>query len=684
MAACDFYFVGGKKVAFPSRHSLSLAILIASLSILACKSKPSYDVRSGSAPTDVLNGPQTKRVIIIEGPSLYLGFKSLEVEPSKTKLAPPSPDRLSSDSSKPALSDSGSETESAASTTRRRSSSSDDDILDHQHTARTEHRASSPWHRTTASSSTISDVSVSPTPSRSLLSTVEPIFPPLALLRQPGSSSIPSTERFSTAEDFLSKATTTHKFAHHEEAEIRIPEHMAAQLLDLDDFKVNFIVTNKTTTDGTARLTIKPSYRYQVFVEADPKLPFFVANTTPDSIKTTVDYLAEQQLKMNPSHFSVPPGYSDVQSYIKDLESDPETYFNIDNSAEWIEAKAIPGVKEFRENLLEQGVDPQSSDIPAIWFSYYEAKDAARSTQIKMPNGDSITLSKHLGAGAQGLVYEAVWENLATAKKEKFVVKHMHIKNDDAIVSYNFANEVGVTRMLSGKASHVLTFDAGYKVSNPDGSFDIYTFSPLGTKIPDNLDESQHKALTRDIWEGLKEMHERGIVHRDLKIENSLLVNGRGVIIDLGMSMPIKHLDGTPHVGGSWSPPEFNQENYQMARRAYASKTGVSAETLQYDPKKTDVFSFATYYLDARLPEGAAVRLINAKKTTGITYEGGPLYVKGEAMLQAIRAEYPDLLSPKEIVVLSKALNDNPFERADLTIFEELYGVPAPQSPQSF
>ena len=58
------------------------------------------------------------------------------------------------------------------------------------------------------------------------------------------------------------------------------------------------------------------------------------------------------------------------------------------------------------------------------------------------------------------------------------------------------------------------------------------------------LDEDRVKALSFSIAEGLKHMHERGIVHRDIKSENILLSDvtesSRPVICDFGCAKVLK------------------------------------------------------------------------------------------------------------------------------------------------
>jgi len=111
-------------------------------------------------------------------------------------------------------------------------------------------------------------------------------------------------------------------------------------------------------------------------------------------------------------------------------------------------------------------------------------------------------------------------------------------EQERALAREDFRHEAGITRAAA--AEHVVPLlDEG-----TTGRFDWYTmpYCPGGNFRP-HLAASTPRAgediaagldILADVAEGLRSLHERGIVHRDVYQENILIHEGRGLITDLG------------------------------------------------------------------------------------------------------------------------------------------------------
>ena len=65
------------------------------------------------------------------------------------------------------------------------------------------------------------------------------------------------------------------------------------------------------------------------------------------------------------------------------------------------------------------------------------------------------------------------------------------------------------------------------------------------------------KSIVGQMFEGLSQMHEKGVTHRDLKPENILLQDDRVKIADLGTSKALNKLSTPYVVSRFYRPPEL-------------------------------------------------------------------------------------------------------------------------------
>ncbi|MEU8132158.1 protein kinase domain-containing protein [Streptodolium elevatio] len=129
-----------------------------------------------------------------------------------------------------------------------------------------------------------------------------------------------------------------------------------------------------------------------------------------------------------------------------------------------------------------------------------------------------------------------------------------------ALAREDFQHEAALTREAAG-IEHVVPL-------LEDGSadrFDWYTmpYCPGGNFRPllaarDNRGVAAGLGILADVAEGLRGLHERGLVHRDVYQENILVLDGRGLITDLGAARHV-HTPRGPVARGPevhW-PPEY-------------------------------------------------------------------------------------------------------------------------------
>ncbi|MFE0376182.1 protein kinase [Streptomyces inhibens] len=106
-----------------------------------------------------------------------------------------------------------------------------------------------------------------------------------------------------------------------------------------------------------------------------------------------------------------------------------------------------------------------------------------------------------------------------------------------ALTREDFRHEIAVARAATGAEHIVPLLEEG-----STDRFDWYTmpfcsggnFRPFFAAARDHDQAAAGLSILADVAEGLRTLHERGIVHRDVYQENILIHDGRGLITDLG------------------------------------------------------------------------------------------------------------------------------------------------------
>jgi hypothetical protein len=152
-----------------------------------------------------------------------------------------------------------------------------------------------------------------------------------------------------------------------------------------------------------------------------------------------------------------------------------------------------------------------------------------------------------IGSGGMGEVYEAIDLNLGRIALKAI---RPEIALDPHVIAH-FKKEVQLARRLSGP--HVCRIHALHVASDATaGPRRIFlTMEYLdGITLTDKVRESgplpwrEVKAIALEICEGLRVMHEAGIIHRDLKSRNVMLADRNGsmkaVVMDFGLAREVR------------------------------------------------------------------------------------------------------------------------------------------------
>jgi serine/threonine protein kinase/Flp pilus assembly protein TadD len=149
-----------------------------------------------------------------------------------------------------------------------------------------------------------------------------------------------------------------------------------------------------------------------------------------------------------------------------------------------------------------------------------------------------------IGSGGMGEVYEGL--DLDLGQRIALKTIRAEISGNPKILAH-FKNEVKLAKKISGL--HVCRIHELYpQAERPDGRRPAFLTMEFleGATLADRIREQgplpwkEIKAIALEICEGLRAMHEAGIIHRDLKCRNVMLAdrNGivRAVIMDFGLA----------------------------------------------------------------------------------------------------------------------------------------------------
>jgi tetratricopeptide (TPR) repeat protein len=194
--------------------------------------------------------------------------------------------------------------------------------------------------------------------------------------------------------------------------------------------------------------------------------------------------------------------------------------------------------------LLQDSKDPTDTDIPIVNF-----RDLFPAESRSFSDGqlilDRFRIVRHLGSGGMGEVYEA--KDLALGRIALKTIRPNIAANTHMLS--RFKREVQLALKISGP--HVCRIHDFHPSDAAAGRSAFLTMEFLeGITLADKIRESgplpwrEVKTIALEICEGLRVMHEAGIIHRDLKSRNVMLANRNGatraVVMDFGLAREVR------------------------------------------------------------------------------------------------------------------------------------------------
>ncbi|KAG4948229.1 hypothetical protein JHK82_041411 [Glycine max] len=172
------------------------------------------------------------------------------------------------------------------------------------------------------------------------------------------------------------------------------------------------------------------------------------------------------------------------------------------------------------------------------------------------PNGSGWQKGDFLGNGSFGTVYEGF-----TDDGNFFAVKEVSLLDDRSQGKqsiFQLQQEISLLSQL--RHDNIVRY-----LGTEQDNYKLYIFLELVTKgslrslyQKYRLTDSQASAYTRQILSGLKYLHDRNVIHRDIKCANILVdANGSVKLADFGLAKATKSND-VKSIGGSpyWMAPE--------------------------------------------------------------------------------------------------------------------------------
>ena len=127
------------------------------------------------------------------------------------------------------------------------------------------------------------------------------------------------------------------------------------------------------------------------------------------------------------------------------------------------------------------------------------------------------------------------------------------------------------------------TMDAADDLNHDQGEYCPDTLSNRLNKWG-RLDGEEISKMLEDLLSGLEELHKRGLVHRDIKPDNIIWVNGRASLADVGLiaNDGDNSLVGTPGFLSprvlEGKPAEASDDFYALGKVIYCAMTGLAAK----------------------------------------------------------------------------------------------------------
>ncbi len=189
-----------------------------------------------------------------------------------------------------------------------------------------------------------------------------------------------------------------------------------------------------------------------------------------------------------------------------------------------------------------------------------EARAHIRLIAGKPIPGTRYRLLRWLGEGGMGVVYEAEHIDIERRVALKILRAELSERSDTAQV---FREEARAAAK-AGSRNNVEIFDFG---ELPDGRLffcmELLNGADLAALTEGEIESGRVFAILRQICKGLGAAHKSGVVHRDVKPENVILVQHEGrrdmvKIVDFGVAAILSRGEGNGQIAGTpqYMPPE--------------------------------------------------------------------------------------------------------------------------------
>jgi tetratricopeptide (TPR) repeat protein len=204
-----------------------------------------------------------------------------------------------------------------------------------------------------------------------------------------------------------------------------------------------------------------------------------------------------------------------------------------------------------QEALSLLAVPPPSRDIlerPAIeWYSPDETATAWEEPLPRLACGETVAgrfyIKAFLGRGGMAEVYAADDQELGETVALKLL--RPDFSEEPAFVE-RFRREIRLARRIS-HPNVARVFDLVQDPAHPLGSLHFYIMElldgqTLASRIKRDgaIPQAEALEIARQLAAGLSAAHAAGVIHRDFKPGNVMLLEGRAVVTDFGLAAPIR------------------------------------------------------------------------------------------------------------------------------------------------